>query len=154
MNVYYGGSYLIPLLPNTGLQPWYPFPEPIVAKEWKLFNPIVAQQWNSVVLLNELKISRWYQIKRLSFVHGRFYCVSTCFQGVLVEEVDEGRPCLTCREKCSGFAPHLWRWVRTSFHARIFCCGISDAAHWRGIEGTFVVCHHCVVFKSTVRPVV
>ncbi|XP_064489395.1 prickle planar cell polarity protein 3-A-like isoform X3 [Ornithodoros turicata] len=31
--------------------------------------------------------------------------------GVLVHEVDEGQPCLTCKEKCPGFSPHLWRKV-------------------------------------------
>ncbi|CAN7986492.1 unnamed protein product [Ixodes hexagonus] len=29
--------------------------------------------------------------------------------GVLVHEVDEGQPCLTCKDKCPGFSPHLWR---------------------------------------------
>ncbi|CAN8017851.1 unnamed protein product, partial [Ixodes persulcatus] len=29
-------------------------------------------------------------------------------QGVLVHEVDEGQPCLTCKDKCPGFSPHLW----------------------------------------------
>ncbi|KAL3249071.1 hypothetical protein MRX96_056196 [Rhipicephalus microplus] len=31
--------------------------------------------------------------------------------GVLVHEVDEGQPCLTCKDKCPGFSPHLWRKV-------------------------------------------
>lgn len=29
--------------------------------------------------------------------------------GILVLEIDEGRPCLSCGEKCSGFRPHQWR---------------------------------------------
>ncbi|XP_032787920.2 uncharacterized protein LOC116925356 [Daphnia magna] len=28
--------------------------------------------------------------------------------GILVLEIDEGRPCLSCGEKCSGFRPHQW----------------------------------------------
>lgn len=31
------------------------------------------------------------------------------FQGILVQEIDEGRPCLSCGENCSGFQPHQWR---------------------------------------------
>ncbi|KAG0425977.1 hypothetical protein HPB47_026879, partial [Ixodes persulcatus] len=34
--------------------------------------------------------------------------------GVLVHEVDEGQPCLTCKDKCPGFSPHLWRRSFTS----------------------------------------
>ncbi|XP_046980770.1 uncharacterized protein LOC124545856 [Schistocerca americana] len=30
-------------------------------------------------------------------------------KGVLVQEVDEGQPCLECQEKCPGFTPHVWR---------------------------------------------
>nr|CAH0111515.1 unnamed protein product [Daphnia galeata] len=29
--------------------------------------------------------------------------------GILVQEIDEGRPCLSCGENCSGFRPHQWR---------------------------------------------
>ncbi|GLG92997.1 Uncharacterized protein GBIM_00516 [Gryllus bimaculatus] len=36
-------------------------------------------------------------------------CVVALLQGVLVQEVDEGQPCLTCHEKCPGFTPHMWR---------------------------------------------
>jgi hypothetical protein len=32
-----------------------------------------------------------------------------CLQGVLVQEIDEGRPCLTCTDQCPGFQPHPWR---------------------------------------------
>jgi len=45
------------------------------------------------------------------------------FQGVLVEEVDEGQPCLACHEKCSGFAPHLWRWVPVFLRDSLFRLG-------------------------------
>lgn len=31
------------------------------------------------------------------------------FQGILVQEIDEGRPCLSCGDNCSGFRPHQWR---------------------------------------------
>nr|XP_045587003.1 uncharacterized protein LOC123748930 [Procambarus clarkii] len=30
-------------------------------------------------------------------------------QGVLVQEVDEGQPCLMCRDKCPGYTSHVWR---------------------------------------------
>ncbi|XP_076054519.1 uncharacterized protein LOC143033221 [Oratosquilla oratoria] len=30
-------------------------------------------------------------------------------QGVLVQEVDEGQPCLMCRDKCPGYTSHTWR---------------------------------------------
>ena len=42
-----------------------------------------------------------------------------------MEEVDEGQPCLTCQEKCSGFAPHLWRWV-TAY----LCDGLFRLGFW------------------------
>ncbi|XP_071549330.1 prickle planar cell polarity protein 3-A isoform X2 [Panulirus ornatus] len=29
--------------------------------------------------------------------------------GVLVQEVDEGQPCLMCRDKCPGYSSHVWR---------------------------------------------
>ncbi|XP_074640636.1 testin-like [Tubulanus polymorphus] len=29
--------------------------------------------------------------------------------GVLVQEVDEGQACLSCKERCPGFNPHRWR---------------------------------------------
>ncbi|XP_069194174.1 four and a half LIM domains protein 2 isoform X4 [Procambarus clarkii] len=29
--------------------------------------------------------------------------------GVLVQEVDEGQPCLMCRDKCPGYTSHVWR---------------------------------------------
>ena len=32
-----------------------------------------------------------------------------CLQGVLVQEIDQGRPCLTCTDQCPGFQPHPWR---------------------------------------------
>ncbi|XP_023240313.1 prickle planar cell polarity protein 3-A-like isoform X1 [Centruroides sculpturatus] len=31
--------------------------------------------------------------------------------GVSVNEVDEGRPCLNCRDNCPGFTPHVWRTI-------------------------------------------
>lgn len=30
-------------------------------------------------------------------------------QGVVVQEVDEGQPCLVCADKCPGFTVHSWR---------------------------------------------
>ncbi|XP_064595087.1 four and a half LIM domains protein 2-like isoform X2 [Liolophura sinensis] len=30
-------------------------------------------------------------------------------EGILVQEVDEGQPCLACGEKCPGFSLHVWR---------------------------------------------
>ncbi|XP_013401172.1 four and a half LIM domains protein 3 isoform X2 [Lingula anatina] len=30
-------------------------------------------------------------------------------QGVVINEVDEGQPCLICEERCPGFIPHVWR---------------------------------------------
>ncbi|KAH8022479.1 hypothetical protein HPB51_024578 [Rhipicephalus microplus] len=35
--------------------------------------------------------------------------------GVLVHEVDEGQPCLTCKDKCPGFSPHLWSRIVVAF---------------------------------------
>ncbi|XP_037794499.1 uncharacterized protein LOC119589918 isoform X2 [Penaeus monodon] len=29
--------------------------------------------------------------------------------GVLIQEVDEGQPCLMCRDKCPGYTAHVWR---------------------------------------------
>ncbi|KAI9557624.1 hypothetical protein GHT06_017452 [Daphnia sinensis] len=36
--------------------------------------------------------------------------------GILVLEIDEGRPCLSCGEKCSGFRPHQWRSDHGRYH--------------------------------------
>jgi len=34
------------------------------------------------------------------------------FQKVIINEVDEGQPCLACNEDvCPGFTPHEWRFV-------------------------------------------
>ncbi|KAK2182432.1 hypothetical protein NP493_354g03033 [Ridgeia piscesae] len=30
-------------------------------------------------------------------------------EGIFVQEVDNGQPCLNCKDKCPGFAPHKWR---------------------------------------------
>ena len=31
------------------------------------------------------------------------------FQECLVQEIDEGRPCLACEDRCTGFTAHEWR---------------------------------------------
>uniref|UniRef100_T1J1G8 LIM zinc-binding domain-containing protein n=1 Tax=Strigamia maritima TaxID=126957 RepID=T1J1G8_STRMM len=48
----------------------------------------------------------------------RVYCegrlitsVGISVRGVLVQEVDEDRPCLSCRDRCPGFKAHVWRKV-------------------------------------------
>ncbi|XP_076331853.1 four and a half LIM domains protein 3-like isoform X3 [Tachypleus tridentatus] len=38
-------------------------------------------------------------------------CFRRGLRGVLVQEVDEGQPCLHCKDKCPGFSPHIWRKV-------------------------------------------
>lgn len=33
-----------------------------------------------------------------------------CLQGILVREVDDARPCLSCRDGCpTGYKQHPWR---------------------------------------------
>uniref|UniRef100_A0A0P6D0K3 Four and a half LIM domains protein n=1 Tax=Daphnia magna TaxID=35525 RepID=A0A0P6D0K3_9CRUS len=51
--------------------------------------------------------------------------------GILVLEIDEGRPCLSCGEKCSGFRPHQWR-----KHCAICKCprDVHDVTHKESVN--------------------
>jgi hypothetical protein len=81
----------------------------------------------------------WYQMKCLPFLDFKCCLTLSHFQGVLVEEVDEGQPCLTCHEKCSGFAPHMWRWV----HAYLYDCFVWDFGQTtNGVCSSFKLLRH------------
>ncbi|XP_057366891.1 prickle planar cell polarity protein 3-B-like isoform X2 [Daphnia carinata] len=51
--------------------------------------------------------------------------------GILVLEIDEGRPCLSCGEKCTGFRPHQWR-----KHCAICKCprDVHDVTHKESVN--------------------
>ncbi|KAL1437615.1 hypothetical protein MTO96_048763 [Rhipicephalus appendiculatus] len=60
-----------------------------------------------IIVFEKMRLEPWSDVEE-----GVFYnVVSFALQGVLVHEVDEGQPCLTCKDKCPGFSPHLWRKV-------------------------------------------
>ena len=50
-----------------------------------------------------------FSIEILARLHHMLMLSSSLLQGILVQEIDEGRPCLSCGENCSGFRPHQWR---------------------------------------------
>ncbi|XP_046438333.1 prickle planar cell polarity protein 3-like isoform X2 [Daphnia pulex] len=51
--------------------------------------------------------------------------------GILVQEIDEGRPCLSCGDNCSGFRPHQWR-----KHCAICKCprDVHDVTHKESVN--------------------
>ena len=43
-------------------------------------------------------------------------------QGILVQDVDSGAPCLKCKEKCTGFSLHVWRYEHISSYVMAWLC--------------------------------
>lgn len=67
-----------------------------------------------------------------------------CFQDVVIQDVDEGQPCLSCRDKCLGFTQHAWR---SGFNPLMAPC--PPDGYNRRFFFSRNVCQHCKCSRET-----